>query len=219
MRAGAAPDDAIRAPGDVDCADRADADVVTGALPLADRAGAEVEADEPAVPECDGAFPAPPEPAFADRADAGGTPADAVVSGRDGPDAVPAVLPGRGCIAIAPGGVPCRGCIAMAPDGPRSGGADGAPVCAPDVGVGSPAGAAADGEAPDAGASSPTTCVSDNCGSFFDRADTHQIAPATANTAITTKAGATSLFESVPAGALTMRVRSGCATLLMLVYS
>jgi hypothetical protein len=58
-------------------------------------------------------------------------------------------------------------------------------------------------------ASSPTTCVSDNCGFFFDSADTHQTAPATANTAMTNNAGATNLFESSPAGALTIRVRSG----------
>jgi hypothetical protein len=60
-----------------------------------------------------------------------------------------------------------------------------------------------------AGASSPTTCVSDNCGFFFDSADTHQTAPATANTAMTNNAGATNLFESSPEGALTIRVRSG----------
>jgi hypothetical protein len=61
--------------------------------------------------------------------------------------------------------------------------------------------------------------VSDNCGFFLDSADTHQTAPATANTAITTSAGATNLLELVPAGALTIRVRSGCATLLTLEYS
>jgi hypothetical protein len=61
----------------------------------------------------------------------------------------------------------------------------------------------------DAGDSSPTTCVSDSCGFFFDSADTHQTAPATANTAITNNAGATNLLESTPDGAFTIRVRSG----------
>jgi hypothetical protein len=84
-----------------------------------------------------------------------------------------------------------------------------------------PAGAPeeSDGEDSGAGVSSPTTWVSDNCGFFFDSADTHQIAPATANTAITSSAGATNLFELLPAGAFTIRVRSGWATLLRLVYS
>jgi hypothetical protein len=52
----------------------------------------------------------------------------------------------------------------------------------------------------------------------LDSADTHQIAPATAKTTITTNAGATNLLESGPAGALTIRVRSGCPTWLMLEY-
>jgi hypothetical protein len=53
----------------------------------------------------------------------------------------------------------------------------------------------------------------------LDSADTHQMAPATAKTAITSNAGATNLLELLPAGALTIRVRSGCATLLTLEYS
>jgi flavoprotein len=71
----------------------------------------------------------------------------------------------------------------------------------------------------EAGASSPNTCVSDVCGFFLDKADTHQIAPATANTAITTSAGATNLLESAAAGALTICVRSGCPTLLESEYN
>jgi hypothetical protein len=93
------------------------------------------------------------------------------------------------------------GALAVAPDA-------GAPSDAPEDSAGG-AEAAAD-------VSSVTTCVSDICGFFLESADIHQIAPATANTATTTNAGATNLLESGPAGALTMRVRSGCATLARL---
>ena len=70
-----------------------------------------------------------------------------------------------------------------------------------------------------AGLSPPNTWVSAVCGFFLDKADTHQIAPATANTAITTSAGATNLLESASAGALTICVRSGCPTLLESEYN
>jgi hypothetical protein len=151
--------------------------------------------------------------------------------------APPGAEPDRGCVDVAPVNCPERDCMAIAPPGaPRSAGAVGPPVCAdaPGVPPGAEAPIAPSGaEAPsgavdepeggaalaDAGVSSPTTCVSDICGFFFDSADTHQIAPATANTASTNNAGATNLLESVPAGALTMRVRSGAATLLCWAYS
>src|SRR5882757_9300061 len=103
------------------------------------------------------------------------------------------------------GAGPGRACITMAPPGggPRSAGVADTPGC-----TGSPADVVAGSDVADsdpgaavAGASSPTTCVSDNCGFFLDSADTHQTAPATANTAITTSAGATNLLESTPVGA------------------
>ncbi len=81
------------------------------------------------------------------------------------------------------------------------------------AGTGPPAAAAAGFGA------SAATCVCDNCGFFFDNADIHHVAPATANTAMTSNAGATSLLESLAGGAFTMRVRSGCATLLRSEYS
>ena len=95
------------------------------------------------------------------------------------------------------GAPPDRPWVALVPAAP-----DGAGCACMAVASGADSGAAA-------GASSPTTCVSDNCGFFFDSADTHQTAPATANTAMTNNAGATNLFEALPDGALTIRVRSG----------
>jgi hypothetical protein len=53
----------------------------------------------------------------------------------------------------------------------------------------------------------------------LDKADTHQIAPATAKTPITNNAGATSLLEASRGGAFAIFVRSGCSTRLELVYS
>jgi hypothetical protein len=52
----------------------------------------------------------------------------------------------------------------------------------------------------------------------LDKADTHQIAPATANTPMTNNAGATSLLESSRGGAFAIFVRSGCSTRLDLLY-
>src|SRR4051812_14155001 len=113
--------------------------------------------------------------------------------------------PARGCAAVAPGAPltaePVVGALAVVP-------AAGAPSGAP--------GGSANGAESAAGVSSATTCVSDICGFFLESADIHQIAPATANTTTTTNAGATNLLESGPAGALTMRVRSGCPTLARL---